>query len=65
MKHYISGQNVIPRMLLNEWCNKQSHRGISTGKRLTDTELVIFDKDGTIICFHTMWAPWSRELAVK
>ncbi|XP_052087822.1 choline dehydrogenase, mitochondrial-like [Mytilus californianus] len=59
------GHNVIPSMLSIERCIKRSHRGISTGKRLTDTELVIFDKDGTIICFHTMWAPWSRELAVK
>lgn len=27
--------------------------------------LVIFDKDGTLVCFHTMWTPWCTSLAAR
>merc|ERR1711892_1453779 len=27
--------------------------------------LVIFDKDGTLVCFHTMWNSWCEELAKR
>lgn len=28
-------------------------------------EAVIFDKDGTLVCFHTMWTPWCTSLASR
>ena len=28
-------------------------------------KLVIFDKDGTLVCFHTMWTPWCTSLAER
>jgi len=28
-------------------------------------ELVIFDKDGTLVCFHTMWNSWCEQLAYR
>ena len=27
--------------------------------------VVIFDKDGTLVCFHTMWNSWCEELASR
>ncbi|ETN79665.1 haloacid dehalogenase-like hydrolase [Necator americanus] len=28
-------------------------------------ELIIFDKDGTLICFHSIWIPWAIDTAKR
>ena len=33
--------------------------------RFFKPKLVIFDKDGTLVCMHTMWSPWCITLADK
>jgi len=30
-----------------------------------EPDLVIFDKDGTLVCFHTMWNSWCEEFAQR
>jgi phosphoglycolate phosphatase len=32
---------------------------------LTGIEVVIFDKDGTLIDFHAMWGGWARDLGAR
>ncbi|KAL8593053.1 hypothetical protein ACOMHN_017979 [Nucella lapillus] len=41
---------------------KETLRSTGFKQAQKKASLVIFDKDGTLICFHTMWAPWAQKL---
>src|SRR6267142_5720266 len=42
------------------------HRHLATAADpLHGIDLLIFDKDGTLIEFHLMWGPWVEELALR
>lgn len=56
--------NVVhhPRRLLT----LQSRPGLeASAQDYQKPELVIFDKDGTLICFHSMWIPWAVDTAKR
>ncbi|XP_033117526.1 choline dehydrogenase, mitochondrial-like isoform X2 [Anneissia japonica] len=41
---------------------RQSARCLQTRQPSQEKpELIIFDKDGTLICFHSLWAPWVED----
>jgi len=45
-------------------CYVESRKGFNT-KTHFKPEGVIFDKDGTLVCFHTMWSGWCEDLVER
>ena len=78
-RHQQHVQSVAPASTLGE-ANRRGNRrdhasnGAFTSPSAQEANLpsaffkprcVIFDKDGTLVCFHTMWSPWCTDLAER
>ncbi|XP_072045163.1 uncharacterized protein [Amphiura filiformis] len=65
-------RNVDVHRVLYQTCGHQASvlaksRSCQQHKDESDRNqrLVIFDKDGTLVCIHAMWAPWIRGIAAR
>jgi len=53
----------VARRKMSEFSPSMSESTLTSA--IFQPSVVIFDKDGTLVCFHTMWNSWCEELASR
>ncbi|HUP54387.1 MAG TPA: HAD family hydrolase [Methylomirabilota bacterium] len=60
-----AGSDRPPRRRGGDAVATDGSPGFGTPPDLAGIDVVIFDKDGTLIDFHAMWGGWARELGTR